>query len=157
CALGIGTYCVAASWICAGVQDVYVFAASGDPGAVSLALSRSLLAAAAVIVPAGLIGMMLPFLTHWSVQRGISVGKSVATFGSTPAFGMALGALLSGYVLIPQLGSRSTMLLAGGIYLLIAMFALRARSDHVSRSRGSLESSDYAPQLNGIIDQRLAR
>jgi len=68
-----------------------------------------------LIVPATLMGTTLPVLSRFYVRSTDSVGLSVGTLYAVNTLGAVLGAMATGFVLIPSLGVSGTIRLACGL------------------------------------------
>jgi spermidine synthase/MFS family permease len=125
CELGIGAYCVVTPLIFQGIQALYVGLAGGlAPDAGMLTALRVLLGASALLVPTVLMGATLPILARYFELRAVSLGTSVALLYGANTLGAALGALLAGYWVLPELGVWRTTLTAAGLNLVVAWLAL---------------------------------
>lgn len=125
CELGIGAYCLATPLIFQGIQALYVALAGGlAPDAGMLTALRVLLGASALLVPTVLMGATLPVLARYFEMRTVSLGTSVALLYGANTLGAALGALLAGYWILPELGVWRTTLAAAGLNLAVAWLAL---------------------------------
>jgi spermidine synthase/MFS family permease len=125
CELGIGAYCLATPLIFQGIQALYVALAGGlAPDAGMLTALRVLLGASALLVPTVLMGATLPILARYFEMRAVSLGTSVALLYGANTLGAALGALLAGYWILPELGVWRTTLAAAGLNLAVAWLAL---------------------------------
>jgi spermidine synthase len=125
CELGIGAYCVATPLIFQGIQALYVGLAGGlAPDAGALTALRVLLGAGALLVPTVLMGATLPILARYFELRAVSLGTSVALLYGANTLGAALGALLAGYWVLPELGVWRTTLTAAALNLAVAWLAL---------------------------------
>lgn len=125
CELGIGAYCLATPLIFQGIQALYVALAEGvAPDAGMLTALRVLLGASALLVPTVFMGATLPILARYFELRTVSLGTSVALLYGANTLGAALGALLAGYWILPELGVWRTTLTAAGVNLAVAWLAL---------------------------------
>ena len=82
-----------------------------------------------VLLPAFLMGMIMPMVLVWAGDR--SSGRSVQRVGRTYAvntIGAIVGAFGAGFILIPTLGTRSTILMAAAVCLIVAAFAFQPRT-----------------------------
>lgn len=126
CELGIGAYCLATPLIFKGIQALYVALAGGvAPDAGMLTVLRGLLGASALLVPTVLMGATLPVLARYIEPRAATLGTSVALLYGANTVGAALGALLAGYWILPELGVWKTTLTAAALNLGVAWLALR--------------------------------
>lgn len=89
-------------------------------------LLMSLLCGLALLFPAGLLGATLPVLMSYSMSSGRSgqgVGFAAGRFYAVGGFGVAIGILLSGFILLPYLGYRLTLDITVGLNILLSIGA----------------------------------
>ncbi len=87
-----------------------------DPGNYGLFLAMQwMLAGIVMFVPTVLIGAALPLASRICVDHLARVGRGVGGVFSMNALGNVVGAALTGYVLIPHLGLRATILLGAAV------------------------------------------
>lgn len=126
CEFGIGIYALATPFIFKWIQLIYINIATGfPPDATILLLFRLTLGALALALPTLLMGMTLPLLARFLESRSHTLGWSVAILYSANTIGAALGALLSGYLILPALGVNRTTLLASLLNLFVALLAIQ--------------------------------
>lgn len=126
CEVAIGLYCLLTPFLFVAMKGLYVWlAADLPPDAVELTVFRVLLGSAVLLVPTVLMGMTLPILTRYLSDSGVRFGFSVASLYGANTVGAALGALFSGYALIPLLGLYKTTMTAAFLNLLVGLLALR--------------------------------
>jgi spermidine synthase len=78
-----------------------------------------------VLLPAALMGMVMPLVLVWAERGG---GLSVRLVGRSYAvntLGAIAGAFLTGFLLIPKIGTRFTILMAGWLCLIVAGLAYK--------------------------------
>lgn len=101
-----------------------------------LNMTRFLLSAVLLAVPAIFMGATLPVLSRFAACDTHRAGRSIGHLYAVNSIGAASGAFLCGFVLLPWLGITWTMRLACGINLLICCLALlldlRSRRDLTS-------------------------
>lgn len=136
----IGLYALLTPMIFSFIQTIYVgFAGNIAPDATVLTFARVLLGVLSIGFPTILMGATLPvmfsYLKHHVQQSSDSV---IAILYMANVGGAALGALLSGYLIIPTLGIRSSIFLAALISLLISLYAI----DKWKQSLANGESND---------------
>ena len=81
-----------------------------------------------VLLPAFLMGMIMPLVLVWAGDR--SAGGSVRLVGRSYAVntvGAIVGAFGAGFILIPTVGTRSTILFAAALCLLVAAIAFQPK------------------------------
>ena len=84
-----------------------------------LTVARFVCSAAVLLVPTMLMGATLPVLSHASIVRTASATR-LGTLYAVNTTGAMAGALLTGYVLIGDLGIQRTFLAAAAVNLLVA-------------------------------------
>ncbi|HEV2186450.1 MAG TPA: fused MFS/spermidine synthase [Stellaceae bacterium] len=80
----------------------------------------------AILLPTVLIGISFPLATELTVMRMSVLGRRIGTLYAVNTIGGVLGSLAAGFLLIPYLGSQSTLTLL--ILMNIALFAAIAAS-----------------------------
>lgn len=86
-------------------------------------------ALAVLIVPTACMGATLPVLTRYVVERDDQIGSRVGGLYAINTLGAVLGAVVAGFVFLPQLGLRGTVWCGVFVNLLvfvIAVFVARA-------------------------------
>ncbi len=158
CELGIGAYCVATPLIFKGIQALYVALASGvPPDAGMLTVLRTLLGAFALLVPTVLMGATLPVLARFFELRAATLGTSVALLYGANTVGAALGALLAGYWILPELGVWRTTLTAAALNLGVAWLALRLARRPLPEGQPVAPPPAAVPGVTGAEARRLGR
>jgi len=139
--LGIALAALAVPFALRGMTAIYVglFRASGLGETNPLASALFFLAAsfAILLVPTGLMGATLPLLTRHAVHRDEQVGSRVGALYAINTAGAVLGAIAAGFVLLPALGLRGTMLVAvcaNALVFVAAVLAARGASDSTASS-----------------------
>lgn len=121
CEVGIAVYCLATPAIFAAMQSLYVALATGSrPDDVTLLVLRFLLGVLVLLPPTVLMGVTLPVLVRQLARAGELPGVPLAALYSANTAGAALGALLSGYLIIPALGMTNGVRMAAWINFLVA-------------------------------------
>jgi len=110
-----------------GVKALYVswHPAIGDSLG-QLTLVRFALSFVVLIVPTMLMGATLPLVMKSSLTRADAVGQRMGLLYGTNTAGAIVGALLAGFVLIPQVGVQRGFLLAASLNILIGIVAMIA-------------------------------
>lgn len=104
----------------------------------SLSLIRLVLTSLVLLVPTTLMGATLPVLSKYYGALLDRVGFKVGRLYSLNTFGAVAGTFLAGFVLLPGLGLRLTILTAGGLNFLLGGAAILAgrRGAAAFRMRG---------------------
>jgi len=118
--------------------------------ALGLAPSLRVVTAVAVLAtPTVLLGGTVPLVIRWSELVGLPAGASLGRLYGLNTIGAALGTLVAGFVLIPNVGLSATNLMAAlgnwSIALAVIPMALRQRSG----SRERAPSEHPPPQVGG--------
>ncbi|MBL8920820.1 MAG: fused MFS/spermidine synthase [Myxococcaceae bacterium] len=88
-------------------------------------LVRALVAAQLIVVPAAILGAVYPLTLRLGARTG-SVGQAIGGLAAANTAGAISGSLLTGYVLLPALGSRGTLfVVVGGCVGLAVLLADR--------------------------------
>jgi spermidine synthase len=95
---------------------------------------QALVAAMLILLPAFLMGMVMPLVLVWASRAG--GGASVRLVGRSYAIntlGAIVGAFGTGFLLIPKAGTRLTILFAASLCIVMAGFAYRPASEKADR------------------------
>ncbi len=97
----------------------------------ALSMARFLLCSVLLLIPSTFMGATLPILTRWASLRQGQVGRSIASLYAINSAGAAAGALVCGFVLLPELGVTWTLRLACGMDIAICvLMQVLDRRDH---------------------------
>ncbi|HLG14826.1 MAG TPA: fused MFS/spermidine synthase [Blastocatellia bacterium] len=159
--IGIGIWGFAVPFILAILPNIYRTLWQWELSFFALSIIRFLLAALVLIVPTALMGATLPVLSSHFARDFTRIGLRVGTLYSLNTFGAVVGALITGFVLIPLLGMRATTATAASINLLLGIVALYV-SRYVSRAftHASPAAADFGAAEPGRAirpDHRRAR
>ncbi len=113
---------------------------AGSPYALVFLLSFTLL-----LIPTLLMGMTLPLLTQAFVARVETSGQVVGWLYGINTFGAAIGALVSGYVLMGWLGFGGALLVAAALNFLVGLGAIPLKPNSVSRQQAESDQPAPAP------------
>jgi spermidine synthase len=104
-------------WLLHGTTDGLSYVGA-DLGWTSYLVAVSGVAAVAMLLPAVLLGAVLPYLLRVVQRAGSAPGRTVGTLLAVNTAGGIVGALLAGFVLLPTLGAWRSLLLLASTYLL---------------------------------------
>lgn len=90
----------------------------------ALALVRFCFALALLLPPTALMGATLPILSQYFTRSRAHVGRDVGLLYTANTFGAVLGCFLSGFILLPTLGLRTSLVLIACINLSIGILML---------------------------------
>lgn len=119
---------------------VRLFALSGDRYALLLALEFTI-ASALILIPALLSGAVFPLCVRLTASPGAAVGRTVGNLYALNTLGAIVGSFAGGFVLIPAVGVRGTLMLAvllniAAAFLLLVMLPVRRRAIALSVAGG---------------------
>ena len=129
------------------LEPVYGWLYHGLAGTgIWLGVGRFLASATLLALPCTLMGATLPLLSRFTTQRLESMGRDLGRLYALNTLGAALGAALTGFLLVPVLGVQTTLWAAAGANLLIGALAFAlayepsasAPADEPAPSRGDL-------------------
>ena len=124
----IGIVCFALPWLIAAQEPLFRWAyRASDNAAMPFHLLRFVACALVVLLPATLMGATLPVLCRYFIDRSGRLGAAVGWLYAVNAFGAAIGSLLAGFVLVPQLGLRGAMWTGVATSLVVAGIAWMAQ------------------------------
>jgi spermidine synthase len=126
--LGIGVFALASLPLLRQLDAIYALVGA-DHGVVAIAMIRILAAALVLLPPTIAMGATLPVVARGVVGSDDTLGRWSAILYAANTLGAVSGAYLSGFWLIPSLGLSRSVILAGGVNLLIAaaVFAVAGR------------------------------
>lgn len=126
CELFIGVYCILTPILFFLIKELYVILAQGtSPDVPELTALRVICGALVLLVPTIFMGMTLPVMVTELQRRGLGVGSAVARLYGANTLGAAMGALISGYFILPFLGVFKSVALSAVGSLLVALMALK--------------------------------
>ena len=129
---GIGLYALAFPWLCSGVMRLCydtIFPALG--GGMLVGAVKWTMAGLLILPPCVLLGMTFPLMSAGILRRDRARSGEILSFlYFTNSIGAALGALLSGFVLVGRFGLPGTLACAAALNLGIALVALLQRGEH---------------------------
>jgi spermidine synthase len=97
----------------------------------ALSMARFLLCGVLLLIPSTFMGATLPILTRWASLRQGRIGRSIASLYAINSAGAAAGALVCGFLLLPELGVTWTLRLAcvADIAICVLMLVLDGRDN----------------------------
>ena len=131
---GIGLYALVFPLLLDGAEAAYLGLARGSSASVALHTAvRAVLATGLLLPPTFLMGGTLPAMCRVFLRREESLGRDLGLLYACNTLGAALGALLSGFVLLAWLGLSGTLLFAAAVNLSLAGAALLLSRRQVDR------------------------
>ncbi|HXT69152.1 MAG TPA: tetratricopeptide repeat protein [Vicinamibacterales bacterium] len=140
----------------AAIRPALALAYADGNGGLAFAAVRITAAIVVVTIPATAMGATLPLLIRWTSSSGTSAATFTARLYASNAFGATLGAIASGFILLPHLGLRMTTTLAAVLNVVAAAIAWRL-SRAPARDRPAADSRAGRPADQGEGDGWSAR
>jgi len=126
--IGIAAYALLVPILFQGVDNLYAFIWQQlQPGFFAFTLLRFVLSCLMLLVPTTLMGATLPVLSAALLRTAGHDSNSVTRLYACNLAGAILGTLAAGFVLLPALGIRTTIMIAAGINVLVGLIALLLR------------------------------
>jgi spermidine synthase len=123
---------------------------------VAYSLAQLAIAGGLLLAPTVLMGATLPVLTAAVVRGSEGLTARVGDLYGANSLGGALGAALSGFLLLPALGMRGTSLLAAGVNVTVALLALvagrMARAPGAQAAAPSRRPQPRRARIERVID-----
>ena len=150
----IALYCLALPLLINGIEPLYRFFYQHTHSSPFIfSMIRFFFSGLLLLVPATFMGASLPVLTRFFAQSSNRIGWSVGTVYGINTFGAVLGASISGFVLIPNLGVTNSIFvasllnaIAAGIafllYSLIKKQSLEKSPEQAVISKNYVENSE---------------
>src|SRR5262245_1839637 len=151
--LGIGVYAILVPFLFRWVDHLYVVIWQElHPGFFVFSIWRFLLSCSLLLVPTTLMGATLPVLSAALLNSLGHNSGSVTKLYACNLAGAILGTVVAGFVLLPVLGVRTTILVAAGINTLIGVTALVA-DRRTSRSEVPITAAAVAGTSEKVTGQ----
>ncbi len=123
--IGIALYAIAVPFLFSLVDNLYAFIwQSLQPGFFTFSLWRFALSCLMLLVPTTMMGATLPILAAALVRSAGFKSSSITRLYTCNLVGAIFGTVLAGFVLLPNLGVRSTIYIAALINVIIGLFAI---------------------------------
>ncbi|MBW7957060.1 MAG: fused MFS/spermidine synthase [Deltaproteobacteria bacterium] len=133
----LGAYCFFIGYLFGLVDIIYISLSSNIESALASNLLKLVLIFAILIFPTTIIGSMFPICTYlYSVEFG-KLGKDVAFIYFLDTLGAALGAIVSGFVLVPHLGLRESSFIAALAYVILGALVLVTKRSAPEEAAGA--------------------
>jgi predicted membrane-bound spermidine synthase len=153
----IGLYALAFPWVFGAVTRLcydVVFPAIG--GGAGISVVKWSCAAAVILPPCLLLGMTFPLMSVGILRRDRERSGEILSFlYFTNSLGASIGAVATGYLLVPRLGLTGTLAAAAVLNLLIMAIAVRERTEHAPLAEGRDEGSSAAPGSPPLLTLRM--
>lgn len=113
---------------------------------------RAAVAAATLIVPTTLMGATLPLLVRYTASREADLGQRAGSLYAVNTAGALMGALVTGFVLLPLFGVAHTVVLGVAVNLLIGTCSVGLSLSDAARrptTRPKITTSQAVPRSRG--------
>lgn len=128
--IAIGVYALLVPFLFRWVDNVYALIwQTFRPGFFTFSLWRFLLSCLLLLVPTTLMGATLPVLSAALVRHGAT---AVTRLYACNLVGAIVGTLAAGFVLLPSLGVRTTIIIAAAINIVVGLVAMRLRETNLT-------------------------
>jgi spermidine synthase len=132
--IGIGIYALAVSTIFRALTPAYVEVANALADRFLLFnIARAGLAFLVLLVPTTFMGGTVPAMGRYLVTHRESVGRDTGILYAINTFGAVIGCMMTGFVLLPELGMTRTVLCAAAVNIGIGVVLLLTRRGGDSR------------------------
>ena len=140
--IGVAVYALLVPLLFTFVDNLYAFIWQHfQPGFFVFSLWRFVLSCALLLVPTTLMGATLPVLAAALLRSVKRSSNSVTQLYACNLVGAILGTLVAGFVLLPSIGVRATIIVAATLNIIvgaIAIFAERRRDAAATRSQAEI-------------------
>lgn len=151
CELGVAALCLLSPWSFQLVQRLYLALAAGPVTEGHRGLQVAL-GALVLLPPTVLMGMTTPVLARTLEAEGEGFGRNVALLYVANTAGAAVGALTTGYFLLPVLGVTASTIVAVLLNLGAAALAYRlGRAQDLSPAEASDDVTASEPPMVGRL------
>lgn len=117
-----------------------------------IATAKWVIAGLLILPPCTLLGMTFPLMSVGILRREKSQpGAVLAVLYFTNSFGASLGALLSGFALVPRFGLPGALMVAAALNILIMFVAMRERSDAAPIKGVEAQSNEDASKARTMV------
>ena len=125
--IGIAIYALLVPFLFTLVDNLYAFIwQQFQPGFFVFSLWRFVLSSSLLLVPTTLMGATLPVLSAALLRSAKRNSNSVTRLYACNLVGAILGTLAAGFVLLPSLGVRSTIIVAASLNIVVGVIAIFA-------------------------------
>lgn len=90
-----------------------------------------------ILIPALLMGTVMPLVLEWAEEQKAATAQWVGRSYAVNTVGAIAGAFGAGFLLIPKLSTRFTVLFAAALCILVAAFGYAKRLGGTERGRGN--------------------
>jgi len=136
--IGVAVYALLVPLLFTVVDNLYAFIWQYfQPGFFVFSLWRFVLSCALLLVPTSLMGATLPVLSAALLRSAKRSSNSVTQLYACNLVGAILGTLVAGFVLLPSIGVRATIIVAASLNIIVGAIAIFAeRRGGAAATRG---------------------
>ncbi len=145
----IGLYCAALPVFISAADPIYTFVYHEISSSLSVITAmRFFIAGLILLIPASLMGGTLPVLSRFYVSRRERIGWEVGRLYAVNTWGAVFGTMLAGFVLLPSLGVRVSLLSAAAANVALGFVVLAATRSEPEREipRSSVRETEGKPE-----------
>ena len=125
--IGVAVYALLVPLLFTVVDNLYAFIWQHfQPGFFVFSLWRFVLSCALLLVPTSLMGATLPVLSAVLLRSAKRSSNSVTQLYACNLVGAILGTLVVGFVLLPSIGVRATIIVAASLNIIVGVIAIFA-------------------------------
>lgn len=144
--VGIALYALLVPYLFHWIDDLYALIwQASHPTYLVFSFWRFLLSSLILIIPTTLMGATLPVLAKAVLQASSHRATSVTRLYACNLGGAILGTLTAGFLLLPTLGIRSTIIVAATINVLVGVTAMLAERSAAKRQYHTDAVDDIQP------------
>ncbi len=157
--IGIAVYAVLVPLLFSWVDNLYAYVwQQFQPGFFTFSIWRFVLSCALLLIPTTLMGATLPVLSAALLRSAKHNRNSVTRLYACNLAGAIVGTLAAGFILLPGLGVKATILFAASLNLVVGLVAILTErrvdaSNHQHASRES-EVQPSGASVGNIADTR---
>ncbi len=146
--IGIALYALAVPLLFSLVDNLYALIWQNfQPGFFTFSLWRFVLSCLMLLVPTTMMGATLPILAAALIRSASFKSNSVTRLYTCNLLGAIFGTVLAGFVLLPNLGVRSTIYIAAIINVIIGLVAILVDRDPAGSNAEEQALEDPKDQL----------
>ena len=156
--IGIGLYALAVPFLFASLTPLYqrIWNAGASDSFLALSLAKAAGIACVLLLPTVLMGASLPVLARQVADDPDRIGGKVGALYAVNTLGALLGVFLAGFVAIPGIGMRATLLATACVNLALGLAAIvlarRAeRSGEVALPGARLRRAPLEPRIRLLL------
>jgi len=141
----VGVTGLASPWLLEAASSIYFGVHRASPDSLGLLTAARLVGSFVILLgPTAMMGMTLPLLSVAVSSAGSAIGPGVSLLYSVNTAGAMVGALATGFVLIPAIGIQRAFLMAAAINVVVGGIAWWLARGPLPASRLAASTADRA-------------